>query len=91
MAEEHRPSRWRRDVSFETTARLPWTSLGGRSCRSPKTRTCWPLQINEGQVVAVGPGRRTNAGEVIPVDVKEGDTVMLPEYGGQPLELGGEK
>ena len=49
------------------------------------------LQINEGTVVSVGPGRRTNTGEVIPVDVKEGDTVMLPEYGGQPLELGGEK
>jgi chaperonin GroES len=42
-------------------------------------------------VVSVGPGRRTNTGEVIPVDVKEGDTVMLPEYGGQPLELSGEK
>ena len=43
-------------------------------------------------MVAVGSGRRNEkTGAPIPLDVKEGDTVMLPEYGGQPLELGGEK
>lgn len=44
-------------------------------------------QVNEAQVVAVGPGRRTNSGDLVPVAVKEGDTVLLPEYGGQSVKL----
>lgn len=46
-------------------------------------------QVNEGRVLATGQGRRnlTN-GEVIPVSVKEGDKVLLPEFGGQTLKLG---
>lgn len=47
----------------------------------------WHLQVNRGTVVAVGPGRRTNAGELIPVAVKEGDEVLLPEYGGTQVKL----
>jgi chaperonin GroES len=38
-------------------------------------------------VVAVGPGRRTTTGDLIPVAVKEGDKVLLPEYGGTPVKL----
>lgn len=44
--------------------------------------------MNEAQVVAVGPGRRNlQNGEAIPVSVKEGDKVLLPEYGGQTVKL----
>ena len=44
--------------------------------------------MNEGRVLATGPGRRNlSTGEVIPVSVKEGDKVLLPEYGGQTLRL----
>lgn len=45
-------------------------------------------KINEGKVVAVGPGRRSTTGELLPMNVKEGDTVMLPEYGGAQVKLG---
>ncbi len=45
-------------------------------------------QINEGSVVAVGPGRRSLTGELIPVGVKAGDKVLLPEFGGVPVKLG---
>ena len=45
------------------------------------------LQINQGTVVAVGPGRRTSTGELVPVAVKEGDKVLLPEYGGTSVKL----
>ena len=46
------------------------------------------LQINQAQVVAVGPGRRNlQSGELIPPSVKEGDKVLLPEYGGQTIKL----
>lgn len=38
-------------------------------------------------VVAVGPGAKTERGEVIPPSVKEGDQVLLPEYGGTKVEI----
>lgn len=45
-------------------------------------------QLNSGKVVAVGPGARSRDGNVIPVTVKEGDVVLLPEYGGTEVKLG---
>lgn len=45
-------------------------------------------QVNEGKVLAVGPGRRTKDGELIAPGVKEGDKVLLPEYGGSQVKLG---
>jgi chaperonin GroES len=53
----------------------------------PKAPSLLSLQINQGTVVAVGPGRRTNTGELVPVSVKEGDKVLLPEYGGTQVKL----
>ncbi|KAK9692280.1 hypothetical protein RND81_09G253300 [Saponaria officinalis] len=44
-------------------------------------------KLNSGKVIAVGPGSRTNEGKLIPVSLKEGDTVLLPEYGGQEFKL----
>mmetsp|Transcript_25115 Transcript_25115/g.59855 ORF Transcript_25115/g.59855 Transcript_25115/m.59855 type:complete len:100 (+) Transcript_25115:122-421(+) len=44
-------------------------------------------KVNEGKVLAVGPGRRKPDGELIPNSVSEGDRVLLPEYGGQPVKL----
>lgn len=38
-------------------------------------------------VVAVGPGGRAHNGEIIPVSVKPGDKVLLPEYGGNKIEI----
>jgi chaperonin GroES len=43
--------------------------------------------VNEGVVLAVGPGRRNKDGDLIPVGVKEGDKVLLPEYGGSQVKL----
>ncbi|XP_047332840.1 10 kDa chaperonin, mitochondrial [Impatiens glandulifera] len=45
-------------------------------------------KINSGKVVAVGPGIVDKTGNLIPVAVKEGDTVLLPEYGGTQVKLG---
>lgn len=44
-------------------------------------------QLNSGKVVAVGPGSRDKSGNLIPVSVKEGDHVLLPEYGGSQIKL----
>lgn len=45
-------------------------------------------QLNYGQVIAVGPGRYNSNGTHVPVTVKEGDMVLLPEYGGNKVTLG---
>ena len=41
----------------------------------------------EGKVVAVGPGRRDDDGERIPMDVAEGDRVLYAKYGGTEVKL----
>lgn len=45
-------------------------------------------QLNFGLVVAVGPGRVMENGTVRATSVKEGDTVLLPEYGGSKVTMG---
>ena len=45
----------------------------------------------QGEVLAVGPGRRTeNTGEVVPLDIKVGDTVVYSKYGGTEITVDGE-
>ena len=45
----------------------------------------------QGEVLAVGPGRRSeNTGELIPVDVAVGDTVVYSKYGGTEITVDGE-
>jgi len=42
-------------------------------------------------VIAVGPGRRAeNTGELVPVDVAAGDTVVYSKYGGTEITFEGE-
>jgi chaperonin GroES len=43
----------------------------------------------EGEVVAVGPGRFED-GTRVPLDVKVGDKVIYSKYGGTEVKLGGE-
>ena len=45
----------------------------------------------QGEVLAVGPGKRSdNTGELIPMDVKVGDTVVYSKYGGTEISSGGQ-
>jgi chaperonin GroES len=45
----------------------------------------------QGSVLAVGPGRRSDqTGQVIPMDVKVGDTVVYSKYGGTEITIDGE-
>ena len=48
-------------------------------------------KANQGNVIAVGPGRMDNNGKLLPMNCKVGDRVLLPEYGGTPLKLGEEE
>ncbi|MDW3220802.1 MAG: co-chaperone GroES [Acidimicrobiales bacterium] len=46
----------------------------------------------QGEVIAVGPGRRSEqTGEIIPVDVAVGDTVVYSKYGGTEITVQGEE
>jgi chaperonin GroES len=45
----------------------------------------------QGEVIAVGPGRRSeHSGEIIPVDVAVGDVVVYSKYGGTEIAVDGE-
>jgi len=45
----------------------------------------------QGEVLAVGPGRRSEqSGEVIPLGISVGDTVVYSKYGGTEYSLNGE-
>jgi chaperonin GroES len=45
----------------------------------------------QGTVVAVGPGKRSEqTGELVQVDVSEGDTVLFSKYGGTEVRVDGE-
>lgn len=45
----------------------------------------------QGEVLAVGPGRRAeNTGELVPLDVSVGDTVVYSKYGGTEIAVDGE-
>jgi len=42
----------------------------------------------EGKVIAAGPGRLTDDGKRVAMDVKEGDTVVYSKYGGTEYRVG---
>ncbi len=44
----------------------------------------------QGQVVAVGTGRRSESGDLIPMDVSSGDTVVYSKYGGTEITIEGD-
>ncbi|HHV44732.1 MAG TPA: co-chaperone GroES [Firmicutes bacterium] len=45
----------------------------------------------QGTVIAVGPGRVTDSGKVIPIDVKVNDVVIYAKYGGTEVKIDGEE
>jgi len=45
----------------------------------------------EGRVIAAGPGRRDEKGNLIAMDVKKGDRVLFSKYSGNEVNLDGEE
>ncbi len=41
----------------------------------------------EGEVIALGTGRKNDKGEILPFNVKVGDRVLLPQYGGTEVKI----
>ena len=46
---------------------------------------------SQGEVIAVGPGKRQDNGELIAPDVKDGDLVIFGQYGGNEVKIDGEE
>jgi chaperonin GroES len=45
----------------------------------------------EGKVIAAGNGRVTDAGKVVPLEVKKGDRVLFGKYSGSEVTIEGEE
>ena len=46
---------------------------------------------SQGEVIAVGPGGRDEAGKLIPIDVKVGDRVLFGKWSGTEVKIDGEE
>ena len=45
----------------------------------------------EGEIIAVGPGARDEAGKVQPLDVKKGDKILFGKWSGTEVKIDGEE
>jgi chaperonin GroES len=45
----------------------------------------------EGEIIAVGPGARDEAGKLIPLDVKAGDRILFGKWSGTEVKIDGEE
>jgi len=45
----------------------------------------------QGTVIAVGPGKKTSSGKVVPLEVKVGDKVIFTKYGPNEIEVDGKE
>lgn len=45
----------------------------------------------QGKVIAVGSGKKTSAGKIIPMEVKVGDKVLFTKYGPNEIEINGKE
>lgn len=54
----------------------------------PDTAREKPMQ---GKIVAAGPGARNEQGQIAPLDVKAGDTVLFGKWSGTEIKLDGEE
>lgn len=46
---------------------------------------------DQGEVLAVGPGKQTEDGKVLPCELKVGDKVLFGKYAGQAVKVDGEE
>lgn len=46
---------------------------------------------DQGTVVAIGPGKRSDDGTVLPLDLKVGDKVLFGKYAGQSVKVDGDE
>src|SRR5213595_3948580 len=72
-------------TAWSSSVSMPKRKLPGASS-SPDTAKEKPQQ---GEVVAIGPGGRDEAGKLIPIDVKAGDRVLFGKWSGTEVKIDG--
>tara|TARA_B100002019_G_C21193705_1_gene560244 strand:- start:713 stop:1000 length:288 start_codon:yes stop_codon:yes gene_type:complete len=45
----------------------------------------------EGKIIAVGTGKIDDNGKIVPFNVKKGDVVLMPKYGGTEVKIDGKE
>jgi len=45
----------------------------------------------EGEIVAAGPGARNEAGELVPLEVKDGDRILFGKWSGTEVKIDGQE
>ena len=50
-----------------------------------------PMSDGAGEVIAVGPGARDEAGKLVPLDVKKGDKVLFGKWSGTEVKIDGKE
>ena len=46
---------------------------------------------SQGEVIAVGPGARDEAGKLVPIDLKKGDRVLFGKWSGTEVKIDGQE
>ena len=46
---------------------------------------------SEGEIIAVGPGGRDEAGKLVPIDLKVGDRILFGKWSGTEVKIDGEE
>jgi len=67
--------------------RLPEEEKSRGGIIIPDTAKEKPMQ---GEILGVGPGARNEKGEIVPLDVKVGDTVLFGKWSGTEVKIDGE-
>jgi len=45
----------------------------------------------QGKIISVGPGRKTSAGKIVPMEVKAGNKVLFTKYGPNEIKVDGKE
>jgi chaperonin GroES len=46
---------------------------------------------SQGEIIAIGPGGRDDAGKLVPIDLKVGDTVLFGKWSGTEVKIDGDE
>jgi chaperonin GroES len=63
------------------------SSSASRLRRRPQAASSSPIKPQQGEVIAVGPGGRDEAGKLVPIDVKAGDRVLFGKWSGTEIKI----
>ena len=85
---------WNKSNSRSRRAVRICDEVGGSRSDAPKVSLLRVANIRlnagNGEIVAVGPGGRDEAGKLIPIDLKVGDTILFGKWSGTEVKIDGQ-